>query len=55
MCNNGQVSGRRDTVIKNIFSQKDGVTMDIDNDFEKNIERTKKRAKWGCLTWAIIL
>lgn len=29
--------------------------MDIDNDFEKNIERTKKRAKWGCLTWAVIL
>lgn len=24
-------------------------------DIEQEIERTKKRAKWGCLTWAAIL
>src|SRR5699024_6742836 len=29
--------------------------MDIDQDFNRDIELTKKRAKWGCLTWAVIL
>src|SRR5690625_4459739 len=29
--------------------------MDIYNDFKRDIETTKKRTKWGCLTWAVIL
>lgn len=29
--------------------------MSIDDDVEPEVARTKKRAKWGCLTWAAIL
>ncbi|MFX3625017.1 MAG: hypothetical protein ACE3JP_13555 [Ectobacillus sp.] len=29
--------------------------MDIDKDLEQDIERAKKRAKWGCLSFAILL
>ncbi|NPC92515.1 hypothetical protein HOO54_09810 [Bacillus sp. WMMC1349] len=29
--------------------------MDIDKDFNRDIEMTKKRTKWGCLIWAVIL